>query len=73
MKQTKISYSKFSNNCKSSYKTLNKIHKNLEGSLKNPKLGKEEQRLLRESLKITKDYLKRINEMFEKYGEFKNE
>lgn len=54
---------------KTSYKTLNKIQKSLEGSLKNPKLGKEEQNLLRESLNLTKDYLKRIYEMFEKYGE----
>ena len=51
-----------------SYRSLTKIKRKLEGSLKNPNLGSAEKEILENSLKTANEHIERIDKMFEKYG-----
>lgn len=53
---------------KTSYRTLMKTNKSLEGSLKNPCLGTEERNNLEEAMNKNRIYLEKIRELFEEFG-----
>ena len=53
---------------KDSYKSLKKIKKALEGSLKNPNLSDVDRALLQEGLNKANSYITRIEELFKPYG-----
>lgn len=54
---------------KTSYKTLIKVVKSLEGSLKNPNLGENEKILLQNSLDKAVTYIQRITKLLSEFGE----
>ncbi|MFW5670295.1 MAG: hypothetical protein ACOCM4_13865, partial [Acetivibrio ethanolgignens] len=56
---------------KSSYKSLNKIKKSLEGSLKNPSLSENDRKILQQGLDRANYYITKINNLFEPYGGIK--
>ena len=51
-----------------SYKSLRKIKKALEGSLKNPNLSDVDRALLQEGLNKANSYINKIEELFDPYG-----
>lgn len=53
---------------KDSYKSLKKIKKALEGSLKNPNLSDIDRALLQEGLDKVNFYISRVQELFKPYG-----
>ena len=50
------------------YKSLRKIKKALEGSLKNPNLSDVDRALLQEGLNKANSYINKIEELFDPYG-----
>ena len=50
-----------------SYKSLRKIKKALEGSLKNPNLSDVDRALLQEGLNKANSYINKIEELFDPY------
>ena len=52
-----------------SYKSLRKIKKALEGSLKNPNLSDVDRALLQEGLNKANSYINKIEELFDLYGD----
>ena len=54
-----------------SYKSLQKIKKALEGSLKNPNLSDVDRALLQEGLDKANSYVSRIEDLFDPYGGIK--
>lgn len=50
------------------YKSLKKTKRSLEGSLKNPNLGRNEKALLENALNTTNEHIQRIDELFKPYG-----
>lgn len=57
------------NEMKTSYRTLVKYKKSLEGSLRNPNLGKNEEAILRETLNNADVYINKMFELLNRYGE----
>ncbi len=53
---------------KDSYKSLQKIKKALEGSLRNPNLSDADRALLQEGLDKANSYIIRVEKLFESYG-----
>ena len=53
---------------KQSYKSLNKIKKGLEGSLKNPNLSSVDKEILQKGLDKTNAYIQKIEELFRPFG-----
>ncbi|MDO4305147.1 MAG: polymorphic toxin type 28 domain-containing protein [Bacillota bacterium] len=51
-----------------SYKSLQKIKKALEGSLKNPNLSDTDRALLQKGLDKANSYISKIEELFDPYG-----